>query len=67
MGKKKQLNGSNTIKPGCTVQVKSVEPKRVVENIDLLSVHSSNHTYYTWVSSKYDSRLTDGLPEEPDG
>jgi hypothetical protein len=28
---KKQLEGSNTIKPECTVQVKSVEPKRVVE------------------------------------
>jgi hypothetical protein len=28
---KKQLEGSNTIKPECTVQVKSVEPKRVVD------------------------------------
>jgi hypothetical protein len=31
VGKKKQLNGSNTIKPECTVQVKGVEPKRVGE------------------------------------
>jgi hypothetical protein len=30
-GKKKQLSGNNAIKPGCTVQVKNVEPKRVGE------------------------------------
>ena len=31
VGKKKQLSGSNVIRPECTVQVKNAEPKRVGE------------------------------------
>jgi hypothetical protein len=44
VGEKKQLEGSITIKPEFTVQVKSVAPKRGVDKIDPLSVRPSNRT-----------------------